>query len=156
MNNPSRKPTVVPSGGGRTITVLGMKMVVKLRSAETAGDCFIFESTTEPGDGVPPHVHSREDEILEVLEGAYDVLLGENRFEVTAGAIAYFPRDVVHGFTNSGTTPAKYRVVVTPGSNFEDFFEELSSLPAEMPPDMTAVMEIFDRYGLPIVTTGDA
>jgi len=97
-------------------------------------------------------VHSREDEILEVLEGGFEILLGEDRFEATTGTVAYFPRDVVHGFTNAGTVPAKYRIIVTPGANFQEFFEELSSLPTDLPPDMAKVMEIFDRYGLPIIT----
>lgn len=153
MNNQYRKPSAIPPGGGQTITVLGMKITVRLSASETGGACYIFESATEPGDGVPPHVHSREDEIFEVLDGDYEVLLGENRFKAAAGTIAYFPRDVVHGFTNTGTAPAKYRIVVIPGTNFEEFFKELSSLPTDLPPDMAKVVEIFDRYGLPIITS---
>jgi len=152
MNAQHYKPSVIPPGGGRSITVIGMPITVKLSAAETDGGCFIFESTTAPGDGVPPHVHSREDEILEVLEGGYEVVIGEDRFQASAGTIVYFPRDIVHAFTNTGKGPATYRVVVTPGANFDKFFAELSSLPTDLPPDMAKVMEIFDRYGLPIVT----
>ncbi len=37
---------------------------MKLSSADTGGAFFLFETAVPPGRGVPPHVHSREDEVL--------------------------------------------------------------------------------------------
>jgi len=143
---------VVQPPDGRKITVLGMEFSIMLNTSETGGAYYVFEGVTAPGDGVPPHIHSREDEIVEVLDGELEVVLGGKTFKATTGAIAFFPRNIVHGFSNPGKLPAKVRFVVSPGANFEKFFEELSALPPSQPPDMTKVMEVFERYGLPIVT----
>jgi quercetin dioxygenase-like cupin family protein len=151
MNDQSQKPAVVKSTDGRKIMVLGMEFAVKLSASETGGAYYVFEGVTAPGDGVPPHVHSLEDEIVEVLDGELEIFLDGKAFKATSDAIAFFPRNIVHGFSNPGKIPAKVRFVVSPGANFEKFFEELSALPPTQPPDMTKVMEIFDRYGLPIV-----
>jgi quercetin dioxygenase-like cupin family protein len=151
MNDRNQKAAVLQQSDGRKITVLGQEILVKLSSAETGGDYYVFEAEIAPGGSVPPHVHSREDEILAVLEGELEVFLGGKTFKATADAVAFFPRHTIHGFGNVGTKPARTRFLVSPGANFEKFFEELSALPAHQPPDMTRVREIFARYGLPIV-----
>ena len=152
MNDRNHKPAVVQPGDGRKIMVLGMEVTVELSSAETNGVFYVFEAVIAPGDRVPPHVHSREDEIPQVLAGELDVYLGGETLKVLAGGFAFFPRNIVHGFSNTGKTPAKVRFLVSPGANFEKFFGELSALPANQPPDMAKVTKIFDHYGLPLVT----
>jgi len=151
MNSRNCEPAILQPTEGRTLVVLGQEITVKLSCAETGGQYYLFETVTPPGARVPPHVHSREDEILEVLDGELEVLLGGKAFKAPAGTIAFFPKHVAHAFGNVGTTPAKGRFLVSPGANFEAFFGELSALPAGQPPDMPKVMEIFARYGLPIL-----
>lgn len=151
MNHPNHKPAVFQAAEGRKLTVLGQEILVKLSSSETGGAYYLFENAVAPGSVVPPHVHSREDEILEVLEGELQVSLNGKTFRAPAGTVAFLPRNVVHGFGNLGSTPAKGRFLAIPGANFEQFFNELSALPADQPPDMAEVMDIFARYGLPII-----
>jgi quercetin dioxygenase-like cupin family protein len=43
---------------------------------ETNGAFTLVEATLVPGNEPPPHVHSREDELFYVLEGAFDVYVG--------------------------------------------------------------------------------
>ena len=43
---------------------------------ETNGAFCLVEATLVPGNEPPPHVHSREDELFFVLEGAFDVYVG--------------------------------------------------------------------------------
>ena len=151
MNTQNHKPAILRPGEGRKINVLGMEVTVKLSSLETGGDYFLFDGVVRQGDRVPPHIHHREDEIIQVLEGELEIFLGGRTFKAPAGAIAFFPREVVHAFANVANAPAKARFLASPGANFEKFFGELSALPANQPPDMAQVSEIFDRYGLPIV-----
>lgn len=151
MSTRNHKPAVVQSRDGRKFKVLGNQITVKLSSAETGGDYHLFDCDVPPGVGVPPHVHSREDEILEVMEGELEIFIGGKTFQATANAVAFFPRHVVHGFTNQAKTSARCRFLASPGANFEKFFDELSALPDQLPPDMGKVAEIFARYGLPIV-----
>ncbi len=145
------KPAVVGPGEGRIIKVIGLDVTVKLSSSETGGELFVFENPMVPGDRVPMHKHSREDEIIEVIEGELEITIGDKDYTASAGSVAYFPRNIAHGFHNPSDTTALVRVTVTPGANFEAFFTELSSLPADGPPDMGKVAEIFAKYGVPIV-----
>ena len=144
------KPMVVPANGGRKILVLGNEIEVKLGCAESAGTLFIFENTTPAGDGVPPHVHTREDEVVHVLEGEYEIYLDGKTYTAKAGAVANFPRNVVHGFRNVSAAPARAMFIVTPGENFESFFREMSAVDPSMPADMEKVAAVFSKYGLPI------
>jgi len=144
-------PMVVPADGGRKILVIGNEIEVKLGCAETAGALFIFENSTPPGDGAPPHIHSREDEIVHVIEGEYEVFLDGKTLMAAAGAVVNFPRNVVHGFRNIGKTTARALFIVTPGENFERFFEELSSVAPTRNSDMEKVAAVFSKYGLPIM-----
>lgn len=145
-----RKPIVVAPTEGRKITVLGQEITVKLTSKETGGDYYMFEAVIAPGGQVPIHTHSREDETLEVLEGELELFLGDTGLRACTGSTAFFPRSVAHGFRNPTQKPTRLRFVVSPGLNFETFFEELSSLPVDQPPDFVRVSEIFERYGLPL------
>ena len=131
--------------------MLGQEILIRLSCAETGGSYYMFENDVPPGARVPHHVHTREDEIIQVLEGELEVFLDGRTFVARAGAIAFFPKDVVHGFANVGDTPALGRFFVSPGENFEKFFDEMSALPTDQPPDMVRVVEIFNRYGIPIV-----
>jgi mannose-6-phosphate isomerase-like protein (cupin superfamily) len=46
----------------------------------------------------PPHMHSREDELFYVLEGEFDVYVGEEGFKVAKGDCVFLPRRVPHAF----------------------------------------------------------
>jgi hypothetical protein len=40
---------------------------------------------------------------------------------------------------------------VVPGERFEKFFDELSALPSDAPPDMGRVVGIFERHDINVV-----
>lgn len=146
----SRQACVVVASDGLRFDVLGHAITVKLAGAETTGESYCFEVVTPAGHGIPPHVHEREDEVIYVLEGEYGILLGEQRYTASAGATLYFPRRIPHAFQNIGATPGKTLWLVTPGTSFEAFFNELSALPAG-PPDLARVAAIFATYGMQIL-----
>ena len=50
-----------------------------------------MEATLAPGTEPPPHVHSREDELFYVLEGGFDVYVGEEAFKVNGGNASFSP-----------------------------------------------------------------
>jgi quercetin dioxygenase-like cupin family protein len=156
MQNPKGKPTVVPSSGGRKMFVLGQEITLKLAKSETGGDYYVFEVLSPSGVGVPPHVHRNEDEILHILEGEFDIFLDGKTHKATQGAVFNCPRFLPHGFTNTGKNPGRTQFTVVPGTNFEQFFEELSTLPADGPPDMAKVTAIFKRYDIEILVPSPA
>jgi quercetin dioxygenase-like cupin family protein len=58
---------------------------------DTNGAFFLVEATLAPGTEPPPHVHSGEDELFYVLEGEFEVYVGEKAFNVKAGNACFFP-----------------------------------------------------------------
>jgi quercetin dioxygenase-like cupin family protein len=133
------------------MVALGQTIRLKLARPETGGDFYVVEVLTPPGVGVPPHVHQHEDEIMQVIGGEFEIFLAGKTHRATQGTLINFPRFIPHGFTNCGTQPARALFTVIPGTNFEQFLEELSALPADGPPDMAKVTDIFQRYGIEIL-----
>jgi mannose-6-phosphate isomerase-like protein (cupin superfamily) len=66
--------------------------------AETAASYCLIEAVLKPGDEPPPHVHSREDELFYVLNGRFDVHVGDQSFEVKEGGCVFMPRGMPHAF----------------------------------------------------------
>ncbi len=62
----------------------------------------------------PPHLHHNDDEAWYVLEGALSIRMGDEIFEVSAGAGVMVPRGTVHTYWNPGPGPARYLLFMTP------------------------------------------
>ena len=58
-------------GEGRSLWVLGGLVTYKVTSEQTNGAYSLFESVTQPQEGVPPYLHHREDESSYVIEGEF-------------------------------------------------------------------------------------
>jgi quercetin dioxygenase-like cupin family protein len=67
-------------------------------SNDTNGAFFLVEVTMAPGNEPPPHVHSYEDELFYVLDGEFDVYVGQEAFKVRTGECIFLPRFVPHAF----------------------------------------------------------
>src|SRR6266571_2291908 len=119
----------------RKLLVLGHEITVKLACRETKGEYFVFEAVSPPGGGMSLHVHRHEDEFVRVLDGEFEYQLDQQIQKVTPGAMIIFSKDIPHAFRNVGTRPGRTLWTVMPGANFEKFFEELGSLPADAKPD---------------------
>ncbi len=151
MQTKIKEPLVIQSGEGRKMNVLGHAITLKLTQQETEGEYYVFEVVTPPGHGIPPHVHRNEDEVIQVIEGEYQIQLGKQMYQAKAGAVIHFPRYTPHSFQNVGTKPGTTLWTVIPGTNFEKFFEELGALPAGGPPDMAKVAAIFNKYEIELL-----
>lgn len=143
--------TITAKGQGRKLNIIGHSVTIKLKREETEGNYYVMEVITPAGHGIPPHVHSREDEMIYVLEGEFMIMLGEQNIRATAGDEIFFPRGIPHAFQNIGTTAGKTLWTIVPGGNFEDFFEDLGALPADREPDMGRVIQIFADYGMQVL-----
>ena len=58
---------------------------------ETGGTCFLAEICVAPGGGTPPHIHHREDESFQMLEGTLAIQVGGNTIIAGAGDFALLP-----------------------------------------------------------------
>jgi len=111
-------------GEGRSIWLLGDLYTFKL----TGEALSVTELTAFPQNG-PPHIHQREDESFWVLDGEFSVLLGEGTLTAGQGAFVHIPKGMLHTYKNTGSTPGRMIVLLTPGG-FERLWEELGEEPA--------------------------
>ena len=147
-----RGVTRVPPGEGRSLWVLGEVVTYKTTSEQTGGAYSLFEVTTHPGGGVPPHVQHREDESFYVLEGEYEFLDDGGATRAGAGSLIYVPRGNLHAHKNVGTTTGRLLVSQTPGGLHERFIEEVGLRAGEEPPDLERLAAIGMEYGVEIVS----
>ncbi len=129
---------------------LGLSAIEKIRSADTDGVCYAFEVISPPGYGIPPHVHTHEDEVLYVIEGELEVFLGGEILHAGPGSVLNFTRGTAHGFQRIGTPISRVLHLVTPGTSFEQFLHELVSLPPG-PPDLPLLASLFGKYGMDLL-----
>src|SRR4051794_27917470 len=70
--------------------------------------CVVSGGILEPGAGTPLHLHTAEDEVLFVVEGALDVRLGDERHVVAAGHTLSIPAGLPHSFVATGPGLTKF------------------------------------------------
>lgn len=141
---------VIPWGQGRQFNLLGHAITAIFTKQTTDGNYYVFEVITPPGLGLPPHIHKHEEELIYVVEGEFEILLGTEKFIAKAGDNVFFPKHIPHAFQNAGSKAAKAIFTVVPGGNFEDFFNKLAALPPG-PPDMKRIIEIFAEHGMEVL-----
>lgn len=139
-------PKIIRNDEGKTINVLGDIQTIKLTGKDTNDQFTLIEEYNTPGTMIPPHVHTKEDEIFKVLEGELELTVGDNTTVLKAGDLAFGPRNVPHSWKVIGDKNAKVILSVFP-AGIENMFEELGALPPG-PPDMEKVMEICARQGI--------
>ena len=113
----------VAAGEGERLWIVGDTMTFKATGESTGGGLVLIENLTAPGGGPPPHVHTHEDEFFYVLDGTFELRIGDELHALQPGGFAYVPRGTVHNFRNTALTPSRILVGFTPGG-IEDFFRE--------------------------------
>ena len=117
----------------------------------TGGRFTVFEQVTPVGWGPPRHIHSREDEIFYILDGAYELHVGDERKTVSSGASAVLPRHIPHGFRNVAPTPSRLLTVVAPGG-LEEYFLAVAKFSS--PPNPAQLAELAQPFGLTLLPPG--
>ncbi len=140
---PDDAPIIRLPGEGTPNRAFGERLI-RIRASETAGRFALIEEPVPPGWGPPLHVHQREDEFFQVLEGMFRFRCGDAVQEGGAGTTAFLPRGVPHSFRNIGSGTGRLLVGLTPGG-FEGFFEEAAAAGVT---DAAAAEAIAARYGV--------
>lgn len=147
----SAHSALTDAGEGYTFSMFGTSMRLLATAAGTDGRCTVLEQITPPGWGPPRHVHAREDEIVYILEGTYEVSVGAECRTVSAGGCAVLPRGIPHGFRNVGAAPGRLLAVNTPGG-LEEYFLTIGQY--SPPPSPAQLSEIAKPYGLTLLPPG--
>lgn len=95
------------------------------------GDNVMVETWIEPGGGLPPHWHPRQEERWSVVEGEIELRLGSEKRVITPadGEVIVRP-ETVHGFRSTGEE-AHLRCYVTPALGLEGFLTESAAAARE-------------------------
>ena len=127
MSHPPLSPGITPAGAGQdevVWNVLGHRYFLKAEGEA----CFCFETHDPPGTLVPLHVHPKQDEFIYVLEGSFDLQLGEDKTEAGAGDLVRMPRGIPHSYANNGAIAARALFWVTPAGGLKELFDALHDL----------------------------
>jgi mannose-6-phosphate isomerase-like protein (cupin superfamily) len=143
-------PLLVPNDGGKSVNILGIPMLIRIHGRDTNGTVSVVESHDVLGGGPPPHIHHREDETFQILEGEYEFTIGEDAILAKPGTTLFAPRGVPHTYRYAGRSPGKLMCIITP-SGFEGFFEEIGALTAQEQKDIPRVIGIAEKYELEII-----
>jgi quercetin dioxygenase-like cupin family protein len=150
FSSPHFYPILTDTGNGPSFMMLGTTMRLMATAADSGGQFTVGEQVTPAGWGPPRHIHSREDEIFYILEGTYELHVGDEFRTLSAGACAILPRDVPHGFRNVASTPSRLLFVITPGG-LENYFLAVAKCP---PPNPAQLAELARPFGLTLLPPG--
>jgi len=104
-------------------------MKVLLTTEATRGAISVIMGWHKPGEGPPDHVHFNQEEVFFIVEGTYELTVGDRTSTVGPGTIVFIPRNVVHRFRNVGDTTACMLDWSLPGGQ-DQYFKAISDLAA--------------------------
>ena len=139
------KPFMVPPGSGKVLKTIGVTH--KLTSQQTGSGYYLFESEFDPENGNRLHVHSFEDEVVYVIQGAIQIRLGDGQLEVSEGGVAHLPKGIPHALYNPLEVPLRILALAIPGG-MEQFFDELDSAIQNNSMNDEKHREISQKYGI--------
>lgn len=133
----------------------GNLFTVRVSAEQTNNAIFVADFQAIPGSEPFRHVHTREDEIFIIKEGAATFFIGDEIITARVGDVVYLPVNVPHHFKITSAI-AKGILIATPG-NIENFFRELSvpfdgnEIPAIATPTTDQVqymLTVAESYGM--------
>jgi quercetin dioxygenase-like cupin family protein len=119
--------TIVKLEQALRITPFGLDMKVLLTTEATGGATSVIMAWHKPGEGPPDHVHFEQEEISFIVEGTYELTVGDQTSTAGPGTIVFIPRNVVHRFKNVGDTTARMLDWSLP-SGQDRYFKAISDL----------------------------
>jgi mannose-6-phosphate isomerase-like protein (cupin superfamily) len=123
------------------------RLSFKVTDAESQGALVICEIAHHTPGGPPRHVHPEQDEWFTVIEGHYQITVGEELFDLEPGDSVFGPRGVSHTWAYVGSGGGRLLFVISPAGQMEDFLRALSDSQQMAPQDPA----FWQRYGLELL-----
>src|SRR5262249_41137152 len=139
------QPAVVTPKQGLSIKPFGLDMDVLLTTEATGGATSVIVAWHKPGEGPPDHVHFKQEEFLFIIEGFYEVTVGDETATAGPGSIVFIPRNVVHRFKNVGDITGRMLGCSLPGGQ-DHYLKAISELAAGGDFTSEKVMEISKTF----------
>lgn len=148
-------PVYTPKHSGQAVNVLGTPMLLRVFGSDTNGTLAVVESIDAPQVGPPPHIHQREDETFQILEGEYEFMVAGKTIRAAVGDTLFAPRGIPHTYRCVSQGGGKLSVVLTP-AGFENFFAEIGAMSPQEQQNLPRVLEIAKKFGLEFLPPPDA
>jgi mannose-6-phosphate isomerase-like protein (cupin superfamily) len=116
---------------GQTISnpFTGERITFLETTEDTGGERLLFDCRVSPnGTPLPPHIHARQDERLEVLGGTLGVMVGDNAYVLRQGQHVALPTQIKHQWWNAGRDELYLRVKAAPARHLELVLEAISGM----------------------------
>jgi quercetin dioxygenase-like cupin family protein len=123
----------------------------KVTAEASGGALKIEEWGLPPGEMIPPHTHAHGDECSFVLEGEMMCYVSGEIVLAQEGSYVLKPRGVPHAFYNSGAGTVRVMEILTPGGEFEGYFDEYEEIVSRRMSDeehRRARADLGERYGI--------
>ncbi|MDQ6934469.1 MAG: cupin domain-containing protein [Actinomycetota bacterium] len=150
--DPTRHPIVITQGspGGAPLGTSGRGRLKVLNQPGHDAGYALIEGRHPAGEPrIRDHVHGRHEETFVVLEGQYEVRLGEKVVQVMAGDYVFVPRGTPHTYRNMGPAPARVLNIISPPDGVQ-LLAELGALFGTTV-DETLLAEIHARHATNLV-----
>lgn len=122
----TRRATIVRRGSadGQPLGSSGRgRLKIRNQPAGDTGYALIEGSHPEGEPDIRDHVHARHEETFLVLEGAYQIRLGDEIIVANTGDYVFIPRGTPHTYRNAGPAPARLLNIVSPADGVELLIE---------------------------------
>lgn len=110
----------VPGTGASLEFGNGSRAEIAVSGEQSEGEYAVVRWDVRAGDEPPMHTHSREDEMVFVVDGEITAFVGDARVDVGRGACAALPRGVPHTLRVKGDAASVIITLVPAG--VERFF----------------------------------
>jgi mannose-6-phosphate isomerase-like protein (cupin superfamily) len=145
MTSATITPRIATADGAESIRPFGIDMKVLIGGEHTGGTFSAITAHINPGEGPPLHLHRDRDEYFYVLEGSYQLTVGDDETTVHPGALVFVPKGTAHAFKNIASTPGKLLEWTIPGSN-GDYFRAMHEMETNGGFDPAKFAEINRRF----------
>jgi len=154
MHHERKQTPLVVRHGSSDGTLLGTsgrgRLKVLNEPVDGSGYALIEGSHPVGEPRIRDHVHARHEESFVVLEGRYEVRVGEDIIVAVSGDYVFIPRGTPHTYRNVGPEPARLLNIMSPSDGVQ-LLSDLGSL-AGTKVDDTLLAEIHSRHGATLVS----
>ena len=115
--------------------------------------CFSWHAILPVESFVPPHIHSAQDEYIQVLTGELDLLIDGKLHHARTGDLVRMPMGIPHGIFNNTGADATALFWVTPTGRLVDLFRKIHNV--AHPGKVTEMSREYEVEFLPPVRAAD-
>ena len=124
----------------------GVRTEIHLDSQATGGAFCLLVDYPTVGWSLPAHLHRDAAETIHVIDGQFEMTIGERPLSLAPGQTVHIPAGVVHSGANTSQAPGQRILIFSPGG-MENFFLEAGAPSPDSEVDRAAAVAAAMRHG---------